>query len=424
MLTILRRHDFARLWLGQLVSQLGDMVLLTALPFYVYQLTGSIVQTGLMFVVETLPRLLLGALAGVFVDRWNRRWTLILSDAARAAVLLLLLLVHTRDRIWLVYGVALVQSIIGLFFAPALVAFLPGLVAPEDLTAANAMQSLAEALTRFSGPALGGALLGLLGIAGVVGVDSASFAFSAALLLLIAAPSPRRSAGGGSGTSRRWTALWREMGDGLRLVRGSPVLRAIFVSSGLFVLGSGIASVSLVVFVREVMGGTALTMGWMAMAQASGGFLGSLLITRVSRRMRPVYLMAVPLLIAGVTVLVWVNRPALLLVLPLIAIMGVFIVGFGVTSQTLLQGQTADQFRGRVAGALATTNALMLLVGMLIATTLGDRLGVVWLLDGTAILSLLAGIAALFMLRAEGICAQQQAAVETAAALGVAGQDR
>src|ERR671932_552098 len=256
MLTVFRRHDFARLWLGQLVSQLGDMVLLTALPFYVYQLTGSIVQTGLMFVVETLPRLLLGALAGVFVDRWNRRWTLILSDAARAAVLLLLLLVHARDRIWLVYGVALVQSIIGLFFAPALVAFLPGLVAPEDLTAANALQSLAEVLTRFSGPALGGALLGLLGIAGVVGVDSASFAFSAALLLLIAAPGPPRSAGGGSGTARRWTALRHEMGDGLGQVHGSRVLRAIFVSSGLFVLGSGIASVSLVVFVREVMGGT------------------------------------------------------------------------------------------------------------------------------------------------------------------------
>jgi MFS family permease len=212
------------------------------------------------------------------------------------------------------------------------------------------------------------------------------------------------------------------MGDGLGLVRGSRVLRAIFVSSGLFVLGSGIASVSLVVFVREVMGGTALTMGWMAMAQASGGFLGSLLITRVSRRMRPVYLMAVPLLIAGVTVLVWVNRPTLLLVLPLLAIMGVFIVGFGVTSQTLLQGQTADQFRGRVAGALATTNALMLLVGMLIATTLGDRLGVVWLLDGTGILSLLAGMAALFTLRAEGRGVREQAAVE-AAALGVAGQD-
>src|SRR3954470_24713059 len=110
MLAVLRRRNFAMLWLGQLVSQIGDMVLIIALPFYVYQLTGSLFQTGLMYIVETLPRILLGSLAGVFVDRWDRRWTMIASDLGRAGVLLLLLLVRDPSSLWLVYAVAGVQS--------------------------------------------------------------------------------------------------------------------------------------------------------------------------------------------------------------------------------------------------------------------------------------------------------------------------
>ena len=96
MFAVLRKRNFALLWLGQIVSLAGDYMLIVALPYYVFGLTGSILQTGTMFVVETVPRILLGSFAGVFVDRWDRRWTMIISDLSRAAVLLLLLLVHSQ----------------------------------------------------------------------------------------------------------------------------------------------------------------------------------------------------------------------------------------------------------------------------------------------------------------------------------------
>src|SRR5690349_11400335 len=109
MLAVLRRRNFAMLWLGQLVSHIGDMVLIIALPFHVYQITGSLLQTGLMYIVETLPRILLGSLAGVFVDRWDRRWTMIVADLGRAAVLLPLLLARAPADLWLIYAVAGIQ---------------------------------------------------------------------------------------------------------------------------------------------------------------------------------------------------------------------------------------------------------------------------------------------------------------------------
>jgi MFS family permease len=403
MLALLRRRNFALLWVGQLVSQIGDMVLMIALPFYVYQLTGSLFHTGLMYIVETLPRILFGSLAGVFVDRWDRRWTLIASDVGRAAVLLLLMLVRAPNHLWLIYAVAGMQAVLVLFFAPALSAITPTLVGEQHLVAANALQSVSESLMRFIGPPLGGALLALVGLTGVVLVDSTSFVFSAALLLLIGASKQhvdavRRAPAVGT----LWVQLWREWLDGLRLVRERPIITGLFVTCGLFAFSQGLVAAPLIVFVREVMGGTALTLGWMAMAQGVGSLLGAGLVERASTVVDPAYLIGVPLVIAGRIVLVFINVPVLVVVLPLIATMGLFIVGFFVTTQTLIQRHIADQYRGRVAGALGTTTALMALLGMLIASTLGDRVGAVALLDSSGGLTALAGVVAVVMVRDAG----------------------
>jgi MFS family permease len=400
MLALLRRRNFALLWVGQLVSQIGDMVLMIALPFYVYQLTGSLFHTGLMYIVETLPRILFGSLAGVFVDRWDRRWTLIASDLGRAAVLLLLMLVRAPNHLWLIYAVAGMQAVLALFFAPALSAITPTLVGEQQLVAANALQSVSESLMRFIGPPLGGALFALVGLTGVVLVDSTSFVFSAALLLLIGASKQhvdavRRAPAVGT----LWVQLWREWLDGLRLVRERPIITGLFVTCGLFAFSQGLVAAPLIVFVREVMSGTALTLGWMAMAQGVGSLLGAGLVERASTVVDPAYLIGVPLVVAGCIVLVFINVPVLVVVLPLIATMGLFIVGFFVTTQTLIQRHIADQYRGRVAGALGTATALMALLGMLIASTLGDRVGAVALLDSSGALTALAGVVAVVMVR-------------------------
>jgi MFS family permease len=399
MLAVLRRRNFALLWLGQLVSQIGDMVLLIALPFYVYQLTGSLLQTGLMYIVETVPRILFSSLAGVFVDRWDRRWTMVISDLGRAGVLSLLLLVDSSEHLWLVYIVAFLQSVIALFFAPALSAATPLLVDDQQLVAANALHSLSESLMRFIGPPLGGALLALVGITGVVLVDSVSFVFSALMLLSIAVPRQRLDDRRADPAGARWAEMRREWLDGLRVVRERPALTAIFVTFGLFSLAGGLSAAALIVFVSDVMGGTALTMAWMAMAQGVGSLLGASLIGRVSAVVPPAYLVGVPLTVAGCIVLLFVNIPTLVVVLPLITLMGVFIVGFFVTTQTLIQRNVADQYRGRVAGALGMTTALMSLLGMLLASLLADRVGAVGLLDSTGTINTVAGVAAVVMLR-------------------------
>src|SRR5258708_17143494 len=103
MLAALRQRNFAFLWFGQVISMIGDWVLFIALPFYVYTLTGSTLATGMMFIVETIPRLFFGSIAGGFVDRWDRKRTMFIAELSQAFLLIPLFLVHALHCPWIMY---------------------------------------------------------------------------------------------------------------------------------------------------------------------------------------------------------------------------------------------------------------------------------------------------------------------------------
>ena len=120
MLSVLRRRDFALLWTGGLVSVAGDWVLNAALPFFMYEQTGSTVATAGMIVARLAPSVVLGSVAGVFVDRWNRKRVLVWANLLQVAIVALLLLVPGEGWLWVVFAVAAAQS--------------PGATTPPQLT--------------------------------------------------------------------------------------------------------------------------------------------------------------------------------------------------------------------------------------------------------------------------------------------------
>ncbi len=193
MLTLLRRRNFALLWFAGLLSLVGDRALITALPFYVYQRTGSTLASGAMFFALYLPTLLLGSVAGVFVDRWNRKRLMVVTNLLQAAIILLLLVPLPAEWLWLIYLVFFAEIALSMFFEPAENALLPHLVPESDLIAANGLNELNNNLARLVGPPLGGMLLTLLGLHSVVLLDGVSFLVSALLIAGIttsATPAP------------------------------------------------------------------------------------------------------------------------------------------------------------------------------------------------------------------------------------------
>jgi MFS family permease len=421
MLSLARHPGFALLWTAGLVSQIGDWLLLLSLPLYVYERTASSFATGATFVAGLLPRIVIGSLAGVLVDRWDRRRTMVAADLLRAALLPLLLLVQSPDWLWLVYVVAFGETTLAMFFEPENSALRPTIVtagAPpgrltQRLVAANAAFAQRGAIVRLVGPPLGGALLGLLGLPALAMLDSASFVVSAILIGMIRVPSAVEASAlpETRATTQRgglWLQMWQEWLAGLRLVSQHRLLRGLFTVQVVSMLADGIVGASIVIFVTQVLHGDSQTLGWWVTANAIGGLVGGVLIGRLGERVRPTTWLGLSLVVVGVLALVRTNAPglglipahasALGLVLTMNAVIGVFGATGGVSQQTLLQRSVVDQFRGRVFGALGAFQALMMLVGAGLSSALGDRLGVVALFNLMSGLYVLSGVLALVLL--------------------------
>jgi MFS family permease len=398
---LLRRRDFGLLWAGGLISETGDWFLLVGLPVWVLQLTGSSLVTASVFLVGLLPGLVVGPLAGVLVDRWDRRRTLVAVSLAQAAFLLPLLAVDGRDRLWIVYLVMAVEAALAQLNDPARNALVPAMVARDELVGANALIGLNGNLARLAGSPLGGVLVEVAGLPGLVVGDAASFLLGAALIALVGRrPGLRRGVAdrpaGGAGLS---TALGREWLDGLRAVVGSRELRWGLAVNGLAGVAQGIFTVLFVLFVTRELGGDGADVGLLRGVQAVGGLVGGVLVVALARRMAAERLLGLSLLaFAAVDLAIW-NGP--LVTTAGWPYLGLFVAagipGIGVLSglTSLVQERTGEAYLGRVfATYLSSFNGLMAL-GMLLAGLLGDAVGVVAVLNGQAGLYLLAGLVAM-----------------------------
>jgi Na+/melibiose symporter-like transporter len=429
---LLRRRDFGLLWAGGLISETGDWFLLVGLPVWVLQVTGSSLVTATVFLVGLLPGLVVGPLAGVLVDRWDRRRTLVAVSLAQAAFLLPLLAVDGRDRLWVVYLVMAVEAALAQLNDPARNALVPSLVAKADLVGANALIGLNGNLARLAGSPLGGILVEVAGLPGLVVGDAVSFLVGAALIALVRSDAggsrPARSRAGlgtpepalampgppegerspvaarvpevvhSPGPGPRRAGVVREWVDGLRVTLGDRGLRWGLVVNGLAGVAQGIFTVLFVLFVTRVLGGDGADVGLLRGVQAIGGLLGGVLVVGLASRLEAGRLLGMSLLVfAAVDLAIW-NGPLLTtadwLYLGLFVAAGIPGVGVLTGLTSLVQERTVEAYLGRVfATYLGSFNGLMA-VGMLLAGLLGDALGVVAVLNAQAGLYLLAGLIA------------------------------
>ena len=402
MLAVLRQRDFSLLWFGGVLSVIGDYFLFIALPFFVYERTGSVLATGAMFAAETLPRVLFGSVAGVFVDRWDRKRTMVFADLSRAVVLLPLLAVAAGGPLALVYVVAFVEASVSMFFLPAKSAIIPNLVAERDLTAANSLDSLSEEVPSLIGPLLGGALLGVVGLSGLVLLDIATYLASALLISLISVPTAAQERDEPDVTPEVAVSAWanalKEWLAGLRLIVRDRSVAVLFGIISVATVGEGAVTVLWIIFFRDVLGGGAQEFSYFIAAYGVGGILGGLLVGWSSRLIDETRLFSLSLIANGLLLLAIFNARLLPVIVALAVLAGVTVVGWFVTSQTLLQKWVPDRYRGRVFGAYETTQALTLLVGMGVAVALEGLLGVVVVLSIVGAVWSLAGVGAWSML--------------------------
>jgi MFS family permease len=386
VLTVMRGRNFALLWFAGLVSYTGDWMLLIALPITVYEVTGSALATGGVLIANKLSSLVLGSVAGIFVDRWDRKRTMVVSNLVRALLLLPLLAVDSAERVWIVYVVAAALSAVGQFFRPAENALLPRLVGEEHLVPANALNALNDNLSRLIGPALGGLVAAWIGLGGVAAADAASYLVAAGMIAAIASTTGQESTPprDGAAVTGTVTALWHEWLAGLRVIWGNTVLRVVFGVFALASIGEGVMGTAFWIYVDKSLGGGTREAGWLVSAQAIGGLVGAVVIGAWGKTRSPISLLGWGAVGIGLIDLVIFNYPAFLsgiwLGLFLMAVAGVPAVAFGTGYAAAIQSETGDTYRGRVFGALLAMSALFMIVGAVIAGLATERLGAVTVL--------------------------------------------
>ncbi|MFZ0545650.1 MAG: MFS transporter [Candidatus Promineifilaceae bacterium] len=406
MIETLKNKNFALLWTGGLISMIGNWILIAAMPFHIYSLTGSALATSGFLIAYLVPGILFGSVAGVFVDRWDRKRTMFVTSLAQAAIVLLLVFVQSAEWVWLVYLAGFIESSLGQFFSPAENALLPRLVGEEHLVSANSLNAMNDNLGRVIGPAVGGALLGVVGFSSVIVADSVSYLIAAVLISLVVSPTRKTADAEPTQTAEsedtapggQLRQLWEEWLGGMKLVRHNRVLSAVFLVIGVGLFGDAIISALLVPFVQDVVGVGALEFGWMMTARGLGGIIGGLLLAQIGGRISPRKMLTIGMLSGGVLLLIIVNFPFYWVALVGLLLAGLPVVAWMVSIQTLLQSATDEAYLGRIFGAFGTTTTLLMLIGSLIGGGMGDLINVSLLLSGASLCYVAGGIIAVFLL--------------------------
>ncbi len=402
MINLLRQRNFGLLWWGGLISFIGDWVLFVSLPLYILNLTGSVVAMGLLFIVNILPGLFLGSVAGVFVDRWDRRRILVITNLMLVPLYSLLLLFDTPSMVWIVYLVGFGGNLIRQLLNPAEMSLLPRLVGETDLVSANSLNSLNNNLARLLGPAIGGVVFATLGFQVSVLIDVVTFFVAALMIAAISAPAsltraePHPSTGEAMSAGKKMRTEWLE---GLRIIRNSRVLSGLFILLGINNVIDGLVTVLLAVYVVQALGGGSPELGWLLTAQAAGGLLGSVFVVRISRRFPSWKIIGMGLILLGLFDFLIFGIPVLLLNIALLVLVGLPVMALDVTAITLFQTVTEDRFRGRVFGIYGTTSGVLLLVGRGIATLIGGQVDVSILMAAVSLIYIPAGFLAFRLLR-------------------------
>jgi MFS family permease len=268
---------FTIVWVGQVVSLLGTQMSAFALTIWAYELTGSATALALVGFFFVTPMLVFSPIAGAIVDRSNRKWMMALSDlaAGMATVGVLILYLTGHLQIWHLYVANAVMGLFQAFQWPAYSAAISVMLPKEHYGRANGMMSLAESGSGIFAPLLAGAVLGVIGLGGVLLIDIASFLFAIAALVAIHVPQPPVTQEGIRGRGN----LLQEAAYGFRYILARPSLLGLQI---IFLLGNFFASLSYGVLAPMILartGNNELAYGSVSSAGAAGGLVGGLVMS-------------------------------------------------------------------------------------------------------------------------------------------------
>lgn len=376
--SVWRQPGFVLLWAGEGTSQLGAQLAGLAMPIVaVTMLHATDAEMGYLNAAQTAAFLVVGLPAGAWLDRMRKRHVMIVADLVRAAAVAVipLLAILGHLEIWHLVVVGAVVGVATVFFDVGYQSFVPVLVADEHVGDANGVLEATAQTMRLGGPALAGALLGILAAPVVLFANVAGFLVSALALSGIRDGEVVRPK-----VERRHLLV--EIGEGLRFVAANDLLRRIVATVALSNLGSIVVYTLLPIAILRILGIDPLLFGVILSIGAIGGLLGSVMATRIARRIGEgpaitwsVLVFALATVLLPLAVLVPEASIALLIVGE--AIFGFTVLVFNIVQVTARQRLCPKPLLGRMNASIRTVVWGVMPIGALLAGLLGTVLGTV-----------------------------------------------
>jgi MFS transporter, DHA3 family, macrolide efflux protein len=370
---VLRIGDFRRLFAGQVVSDIGDGITYLLLLLVVNDLTGSTAALALMAIAEAVPQFTVGLVAGVYVDRWNRRTVMLASDLVRAAILVGVAIAASTGMVPLLYVLAVLLSSASTFFRPARGAVLPRIVPVEGLPAANSLAQGSQVIGLVIGTGIAGLIFeafgsGPIGFLLDAGTFLVSFAFISTLTPALGRIAPTAAEKAGN--------VGRSLLEGIAIVRGSRALSGSLIAAAVTMLGLGAVNV---LFVPLLINDLQVAPSWMAgieFAQTSAMLLAAAIVPFLARRLAPTTIITLGLAGIGVLIGLLSGVSAVWQVVVILFAVGWMVTPLQAMLQTIVQTDSTDATRGRVVSLLQASMSTASVLSMAVGGVLGDLIGI------------------------------------------------
>ncbi|NJN18534.1 MAG: MFS transporter [Oscillochloris sp.] len=363
---------FGLVWLGQVISLIGSAMTQFALGLWAWEQTGSATALALVNVFATAPLLILSPLAGVLVDRWDRRLVMIGTDLTAGMATIAIFLLNSSGilQIWHLYAAAVVVGAGQAFQWPAYSAAISVMVPKKQYGRANGMMSLAESGSTIIAPIMAGGLIGVIGLNGILSIDIITFLFAVGALLMVSVPTPQRSAAGEAARG----ALMSEMVYGFRYILARPGLLGLLLT---FLVQNlvGAASFGLLgPYILARSNSDPIALGVVMSAIGAGGVVGGLLMSTWGGPKRRIHGVLLGMIAAGVfgSALMAVGRSTEIWIIAGFCAMAVMPLLNG-SSQAIWQAKVDPDLQGRVFATRRLIAQISFPLGLLGAAPLVDR---------------------------------------------------
>jgi MFS family permease len=382
------------------VSVFGDFLAIFAIiAFVTFNLHGTATQVGMVLVAFMAPFAVVSPIAGVFVDRWNLKRTLVASDVIRGVLCIGLIFVH---NLWAIYAILFTMSVVSSFFIPAQSVAVRTLVPMAGLMAVNGLMSQAQQGSQIIAPSVAGSIVQWFGARSCFTYDAFSFFFSAAMVMSLTIERPAATATAATGAA----AVWQSMSAGFRFIFTHSTISFVIIAmtSGMFAMRCFGALLS--VYVRDVLSSTSAAFGVLNTLIGIGMIVGTQLLTRFARHVPKQNLVVYGLGGMGVGVFITAIFGTMAGTVAGMLALGFCAAAIFITATTLLQQETPQDLLGRVMSCLMCLMAGSQVLAMFVAAPVAEKAGIRSLYFGSAAMLLAIGVIGHYKLPAAQPAAQ------------------